>query len=151
MKEMGALKAEIQAWAAEKGQEHVAIEVSRMFFLLGTSGTVRLHQIEDYRGAADWKAINTNRQAIFRWLRGESKAALRKIVELSPVLKAALPAERRAKLEGATVNYLVSVASREFAAAIGSALLDGRDTSQRISTAVAALHAITPHYRLTTV
>ncbi|AHM73504.1 toxin YdaT family protein [Yersinia hibernica] len=151
--EIKALKAEVQAWAAERGQEHVAIEISRMFFVLNiNTGSVRLTPIENGQGGADWKSINNNRQQLFRWLRGDSKASMRKVLELSPVLKAALPAERRARVNGETVNYLVSIASREFAAAISAVLLDGCDMSQRISGAVAALHAIRPqHHRLTTV
>ena len=46
--EIKALKAEVQAWAAERGQEHGAIEISRMFFLLNiNTGSVRLTPIEN--------------------------------------------------------------------------------------------------------
>jgi hypothetical protein len=70
------LKREIFSWAAESGQELVAIEISRMWFRLGgNTGALKLHQIEDADGKADWRAINNNRQQIFRWLRGETKAA----------------------------------------------------------------------------
>ncbi|CNB09242.1 MULTISPECIES: toxin YdaT family protein [Yersinia pseudotuberculosis complex] len=148
-----ALKAEVLAWATERGQEYVAIEISRMFFLLNEDmGSVHLHKIEDEEGNADWKSIYNNRQQLFRWLRGDSKASLRNVLALSSAIKAALPAERRARVNGETINYLVSIASKEFAAAISSVLLDDGDMSQRISGAVAALHAIRPHHhRLTTV
>ncbi|CDG86546.1 toxin YdaT domain-containing protein [Xenorhabdus bovienii] len=145
------LKAEVEAWAIERGQEHVAIEVSRMYFLLchGRSQS-RLHQIEDGMGKANWKAINNNRQQIFRWLRSDSNAAQRKISELLPAIEAALPAERRARLTSAdNLNYLASVAIREFAAAMSETLLGGRDMSHRIAIAVSALNAINP--RLTNV
>lgn len=145
------LKAEVEAWAMERGQEHVAIEVSRMYFLLYCgSSQFRLHRIEDALGNADWKAINNNRQQIFRWLRSESTAAQRKITELLPAIEAALPAERRAKLTNeARLNYLASVAIKEFAAAISETLLGGRDMSHRIAIAISALNAIEP--RLTNV
>jgi hypothetical protein len=145
------LKAEVEAWAMERGQEHVAIEVSRMYFLLYCGGSQsRLHRIEDTLGNADWKAINNNRQQIFRWLRSESTAAQRKITELLPAIEAALPAERRAKLTSeARLNYLASVAIKEFAAAISETLLGGRDMSHRIALAISALNAIEP--RLTNV
>ncbi|MDE9437404.1 toxin YdaT domain-containing protein [Xenorhabdus bovienii] len=145
------LKAEVEAWAIERGQEHVAIEVSRMYFLLchGRSQS-RLYQIEDGMGKANWKAINNNRQQIFRWLRSDSNAAQRKISELLPAIEAALPAERRARLTSAdNLNYLASVAIREFAAAMSETLLGGCDMSHRIAIAVSALNAINP--RLTNV
>lgn len=60
------LKREIFNWAAESGQELVAIEISRMWFRLGgNTGSLKLHQIEDADGNADWRAINNNRQQIF--------------------------------------------------------------------------------------
>ncbi|WP_340615183.1 toxin YdaT family protein [Xenorhabdus thailandensis] len=149
--DINTLRAEVEAWAMERGQEHVAIEVSRMYFLLGAGCSHhRLRQIEDATGNADWKAINNNRQQIFRWLRSDSNAAQRKITELLPAIEAALPAERRAKLMSEeSLNYLASVAIREFAAAISETLLGGRDMSHRIAIAVSALNAIEP--RLTNV
>jgi hypothetical protein len=70
------LKREVFSWAAECGQEHVAIEITRMWFRFGgNNNAVKLHQIENADGVADWRAINNNRQLIFRWLRGETKAA----------------------------------------------------------------------------
>jgi hypothetical protein len=73
------LKREVFSWAAECGQEHVAIEITRMWFRFGgNNNAVKLHQIENADGVADWRAINNNRQLIFRWLRGETKAARRK-------------------------------------------------------------------------
>ena len=84
------IKYEIELWAAEKGQEHVAIEISRAHFLiLRGDKPSRLHPIEDGAGNADWKAINNNRQQIFRWLRGNSPAADRKFSELIPAIKLA--------------------------------------------------------------
>jgi hypothetical protein len=143
------LKSEIAGWAAERGQEHVAIEISRMWQLFGTeSKAVRLYPIEDEFGRADWRAINTNRQAIFRWLRGESKASRAKIREMADAMAAALPAERRARLGGASVQYLLSVAIREFAAAIIAILLGANDTPQLIA---GALNALQNTQRLTSV
>ncbi|CAI0833604.1 Protein of uncharacterised function (DUF1019) [Serratia rubidaea] len=134
------LKDEIAAWATERGQEHVAIEISRMWFMLGgDSSAVRLHPIEDDFGRADWRAINNNRQQIFRWLRGESKAARAKVRELADAMAAALPADRRARLGGVSMQYLLSVAIREFAAAVIAILLDACDTQQRIAGALSAL------------
>lgn len=149
MESIEKLKSEIAGWAAERGQEHVAIEISRMWQLFGTeSKTVRLYPIEDEFGRADWRAINTNRQAIFRWLRGESKASRAKIREMADAMAAALPAERRARLGGASVQYLLSVAIREFAAAIIAILLGANDTPQLIA---GALNALQNTQRLTSV
>lgn len=147
MENIEILKDEITAWAAERGQEHVAIEISRMWFLFDAeSETVRLHPIEDDFGRADWRAINNNRQQIFRWLRGESKAARAKVRELAAAMAAALPAERRARLGGVSVQYLLSVAIREFAAAVIAILLGACDTPQRIA---GALNALQDTQRLT--
>lgn len=143
------LKEEVAQWAAERGQEHVAIEVTRMWMMFGAeSKTVRLYPIEDDFGRADCVAINTNRQAIFRWLRGESKASRAKVRELADAMAAALPAERRARLGGASVQYLLSVAIREFAAAIVAILLGANDTPQLIA---GALNALQNTQRLTSV
>ncbi|CAM3716226.1 tRNA-(guanine-N1)-methyltransferase [Rouxiella silvae] len=144
------LKTELESWAAEVGQEHVAIEVSRYFLLLGGGPRVRLHQIE-HSGVADWRAINNNRQQIFRWLRGDSRASAQKLQELAPAIQAALPAERRAKLDGdVSMLYLVSIAIREFAAAIIAILLDDRDMSQRLAIANSAMAAMAPVLQLRT-
>ncbi|VFZ07851.1 toxin YdaT family protein [Klebsiella pneumoniae] len=94
MENIEELKREIFSWAAESGQELVAIEISRMWFRLGgNTGVLKLHQIEDADGKADWRAINNNRQQIFRWLRGETKAARTKTQALAKAMEAALPAE----------------------------------------------------------
>lgn len=149
MENMERLIKEITEWAAERGQEHVAIEITRMWLIFGTeSKTVRLYPIEDEFGHANWRAINTNRQAIFRWLRSESKAAQTKLRELAEAMTAALPAERRARLSGASVQYLLSVAIREFAAAIIAILLGANDTPQLIA---GALNALQNTQRLTSV
>ncbi|OWO84559.1 tRNA-(guanine-N1)-methyltransferase [Photorhabdus luminescens] len=122
-----------------------------MYFLLNDSfSQSRLHLIEDESGNADWKAINNNRQQIFRWLRSDSNAARRKISELLPAIEAALPAERRARLTSTdNLNYLASIAIKEFAAAMSETLLGGRDMSHRIAVAISALNAMEP--RLTNV
>ncbi|MEZ2454149.1 hypothetical protein ACBR25_25690 [Raoultella planticola] len=55
MENLEELKREIFNWAAESGQELVAIEISRMWFRLGgNTGALKLHQIEDAAGNADW-------------------------------------------------------------------------------------------------
>ncbi|CAM3698274.1 toxin YdaT family protein [Xenorhabdus thuongxuanensis] len=142
--DINTLRAEVEAWAMERGQEHVAIEVSRMYFLLcADCSQHRLRQIEDATGNADWKAINNNRQQIFRWLRSDSTAAQRKITELLPAIEAALPIERRARLTSEdNLNYLASIAIKEFAAAMSETLLGGRDMSRQIMNAITALNAI---------
>ena len=54
MENLEELKREIFSWAAESGQELVAIEISRMWFRLGgNTGVLKLHQIEDADGNAD--------------------------------------------------------------------------------------------------
>ncbi|HDT5902829.1 hypothetical protein J0894_02470 [Klebsiella oxytoca] len=142
------LKREIFNWAAESGQELVAIEISRMWFRLGgNTGLLKLHQIEDADGNADWRAINNNRQQIFRWLRGETKAARAKTLALVKAMEAALPAERYARL-GMSTQYLICVAIREFAAAIIALLLDARDGPQQVAR---ALQAMRETQRLTSV
>lgn len=142
------LKREIFNWAAESGQELVAIEISRMWFRLGgNTGLLKLHQIEDADGNADWRAINNNRQQIFRWLRGETKAARAKTMALVKAMEAALPAERYARL-GMSTQYLICVAIREFAAAIIALLLDARDGPQQVAR---ALQAMRETQRLTSV
>lgn len=148
MENLEELKREIFSWAAESGQELVAIEISRMWFRLGgNTGTLRLHQIEDAEGNADWRAINNNRQQIFRWLRGETKAARTKTQTLAKALEAALPAERYARLDMST-QYLICVAIREFAAAIIALLLEARDGPQQVAK---ALQAMRETQRLTSV
>lgn len=142
------LKREIFNWAAESGQELVAIEISRMWFRLGgNTGSLKLQQIEDADGNADWRAINNNRQQIFRWLRGETKAARAKTLALVKAMEAALPAERYARL-GMSTQYLICVAIREFAAAIIALLLDARDGPQQVAR---ALQAMRETQRLTSV
>ncbi|CAH3765969.1 hypothetical protein AI2668V1_2976, partial [Citrobacter freundii] len=142
------LKREIFNWAAERGQEHVAIEITRMWFRMGgNTSCVKLHPMEDSKGNADWRAINNNRQQIFRWLRGETKAARIKTKALAMAMEAALPAERYAQL-GMTTQQLICIAIRDFAAAIIALLLDARDRPQRIAQ---ALQAIQETQRLTSV
>ncbi|MCL3186975.1 toxin YdaT domain-containing protein, partial [Klebsiella pneumoniae] len=121
------------------GQELVAIEISRMWFRLGgNTGALKLHQIEDAAGNANWRAINNNRQQIFRWLRGETKAARTKTQMLAKAMEAALPAERYARLDMST-QYLICVAIREFAAAIIALLLEARDGPQQVAKALQAM------------
>lgn len=137
------VRSEIEDWAAEQGQEHVAIEVSRAYLrIVKNRSQGRLHVIEDERGQADWKAINNNRQQIFRWLRGDSNASMKKLAELMPAIEMALPASRLARVRGDTKNYLASVAIQRFAEAMTEILLEGRDMSHRINNAVNALNAI---------
>lgn len=148
MEKLEELKREIFNWAAESGQEVVAIEISRMWFRLGgNTGALKLHQIEDAEGNADWRAINNNRQQIFRWLRGDTKAARAKTMALAKVMESALPAERYARL-GMSTQYLICVAIREFAAAIIALLLDARDGPQQVNK---ALQAMRETQRLTSV
>lgn len=137
------VRSEVESWASEQGQEHVAIEISRAYLqIIRDKSQSRLHVIEDEQGRADWKAINNNRQQIFRWLRGDSAASMRKIAELMPAIQIALPASRLARLRGDTKNYLTSVAIQLFADAISEILLGGRDMSHRINNAINALNAI---------
>ncbi|ATG17139.1 TPA: toxin YdaT family protein [Providencia alcalifaciens] len=137
------VRTEVEDWAAETGQEHVAIEISRAYMRLVRDRTnVRLHMIEDEYGHADWKAINNNRQQIFRWLRGDSNASIRKFAELMPAIEIALPATRLARIRGDTMNYLTSIAIQRFAEAMTEILLEGRDMSRQINNAVNALNAI---------
>ena len=148
MENIEELKREVFSWAAECGQEHVAIEITRMWFRFGgNNNAVKLHQIENVDGVADWRAINNNRQLIFRWLRGETKAACRKAQALAKAMEAALPAERYARL-GMTTQYLICVAIKEFAAAIIALLLDARDRPQQVAR---ALQAMQETQRLTSV
>ncbi|WP_369310566.1 toxin YdaT family protein [Providencia rettgeri] len=137
------VRSEIESWATEHGQEHVAIEISRAYLqITRDKSQSRLHMIEDERGQADWKAINNNRQQIFRWLRGDSNASMKKLAELMPAIEMALPASRLARVRGDTKNYLASVAIQRFAEAMTEILLEGRDMSHRINNAVNALNAI---------
>lgn len=117
-----------------------------MYFLLcERTVSAKLHTIE-INGNANWKAINNNRQQIFRWLRSDSRAARRKVSELLPAIQSALPLERKARVNGETINYLISIAIREFTAVIIAILLGGlggSDISQQITVAISALHALT--------
>lgn len=137
------IRAEIENWAVEQGQEHVAIEISRAYLrLVVNQEHGRLYAIEDQTGKADWKAINNNRQQIFRWLRGDSRASQRKIAELMPAIEMALPAARLARVRGDTKNYLATVAIQRFADAMTEILLEGRDMSHQINNVVRALNEI---------
>ncbi|WP_410015838.1 toxin YdaT family protein [Sodalis sp. C49] len=152
-----AIRAEIEAWAAERGQEYVAIEVCKCFFSLGLDrGSVRLCPVADEAGNADWKAIHNNRQQIFRWIRGDSNIARKKMAILLPAIREALPAERRARLEGnRSMHYLVSVANKEVAEAISAVLLQANNNERyrEITEAIMALKELLPAVpqRLTTV
>ncbi|MFJ5331704.1 toxin YdaT family protein [Pectobacterium versatile] len=136
-----ALKNEVEAWAAEEGQETVAIEITRQFFVAGGSPHIRLNQIEQ-GGVVNWKAINNNRQQIFRWLRGDSKAAMRKIKTLAPAISEALPAERRARITGDTINYLLSMFLRNVSAVVTAILLNDRDISRQAQATHKSLDAV---------
>lgn len=136
------LKKEVETWATERGQEHVAIEISRMYFMLNSNRGSRLFKIEDETGLANWKAINNNRQQIFRWLRSDSKASQEKFCELVPAILEVLPIEQKSSIDGHCENYLICVAIKEFAAAMTETLLGGRDMSRQITNAVTALNAI---------
>ncbi|HEY3982469.1 toxin YdaT family protein [Cedecea sp.] len=135
MEEIEKLKNEINAWAADRSQGHVAIEITRAWFQMGGgNGRVRLYPIEDENGLADWKAIYNNRQAIFRHMRGDSKAARTKMQELSSAMLAALPVERRIRIEGGSVNYLVSILFRDVSNMVTAILLKDCGITQNIST-----------------
>ncbi|WP_042859573.1 toxin YdaT family protein [Dickeya sp. NCPPB 3274] len=123
---MERLKAEIERWAVEVGQEHVAIEITKQFFLLGSNDSVRLYPME-HNGAADWRAINNNRQQIFRWLRSDSRVSRVKVEALMPAIIAALPAERRAHINDDQHDYLVSVLLRDISVALISIVLKDRE------------------------
>ncbi|CAI0833621.1 toxin YdaT domain-containing protein [Serratia fonticola] len=137
------LKNEVIGWAATCGQQHVAIEISRMW--LNSSAKprkVRLYPIENKFGEVDLRAINVNKQAIFRWLRSDSIAASAKVQELAKALTEALPAERRARLEGRTVNYLISMLLRDTSNMITAILLEDRSITQHVLRVQNALHAL---------
>lgn len=136
------LRKEVEIWASERGQEHVAIEVSRAYFGLCSEAKTRLLPIEDEHGCVNWKAINNNRQQIFRWLRSDSKAAKAKFDELVPAVMEILPTKYRLSLDQGAINNLVSIAIKEFAEAITETLLGSRDMSRQITNAVVALNAI---------
>lgn len=146
METIEALKNEIGAWAVERGQEHVAIEISRMWFLLGGgTGRVRLYPIEDEAGLADWKAIYNNRQQIFRYLRSDSKAARAKLQELAGAMHASLPAERRAHISDDPTNYMISTLLRDVSAIVTAVLMNDRHAVHYIRAAHSDLNAIL-HY-----
>ncbi len=127
------LKAEVERWAAESGQEYVAIEISNQFFLLGGSESICIYPF-DINGSVNLSAIYNNKQKIFRWLRSDSKAARAKLEVLKPAILAALPAERRARVEGISVNYLISLLLRDVSTAITSVLLNDRNIARHIQT-----------------
>ncbi|EAM8673185.1 hypothetical protein CBJ89_001971 [Salmonella enterica subsp. enterica serovar Essen] len=129
------LKRDILTWAARAGQEHVTIEICRAWFRHGgNTQALKLHEIEDCYGNADWRAINNNRQLIFRWLNGETKAARRKTMALAGAMDAALCN----RLESSP-QFLICQAIREFAAAIIAILLEARDRPQQIAKALQAM------------
>ncbi len=147
MENLDELKREIFNWAAESGQELVAIEISRMWFRLGgNTGALKLHQIEDTAGNANWRAINNNRQQIFVGCEARPKLREPKLWP-SKAMESALPAERYARL-GMSTQYLICVAIREFAAAIIALLLEARDGPQQVNR---ALQAMRETQRLTSV
>lgn len=127
------LKNEVESWAAMSGQTHVTIEISSQFFRLGGSDSVRLYPF-DINGPVDLRVIHNNRQQIFRWLRSDSKAARGKLEALKPAILSALPAERRARIEGISVNYVVSLLLRDVSTAITSVLLNDRNIAWHIQT-----------------
>lgn len=138
------LQKEILTWAARAGQELVTIEICRAWFSQGRNDELRLHEFEDADGNVDWRAINNNRQKIFRWLRGETTAARRKTQVLASVMKAVLPAERRARLESpGDPVLLATLAAKEGVEAINAVHLHFAPelTIQEIDEAIVALVA----------
>ncbi|QRN39589.1 toxin YdaT family protein [Pectobacterium carotovorum] len=100
---MERLKAEVENWAVKDGQEHVAIEITKQFFLLGGNDSIRLRRIES-NGVADCKAIYNNRQQIFRWLRSSSRASQAKSEALRPAIIADSPS--RASSSGMRFSHI---------------------------------------------
>ena len=134
MENLEELKREIFNWAVERGQEHVAIEITRMWFRMGgNTSTVKLHQMEDPMGNADWRAINNNRQKLFRWFDGQSARAVARTRLLRNAILTALPAERRARVSGDKTTYLLIILTKEVSRIITAALLQERDMSQQIN------------------
>ncbi|ASY77971.1 toxin YdaT family protein [Pectobacterium polaris] len=131
---MDRLKAEVENWAVKDGQEQVAIEITKQFFLLGGNDSIRLRRIEN-NGVADCKAIYNNRQQIFRWLRSDSRASQAKSEALRPAIIAALPIERRVRIEGDEESYLISILLREISAALIAIVLKDREVALRVRAA----------------
>lgn len=125
------LKNEVESWAATSGQTHVTIEISSQFFRLGGSDSVRLYPF-DINGPVDLRVIHNNRQQIFRWLRSDSLSARKKLEVLKPAVMAALPAERRARIEGVSVEYLTSKLLRDVSDLVAALLLKDRHVPEHI-------------------
>lgn len=140
MENYEAIVNEVGAWAIYAGQRAVAIKISEEAQRLGDMHGLMM--VSDEFGNADEKAIYNNRQQIFRWLRSESKSSRQKIEALLPAIKASLPAESRAKLNGDSLHYRVSIANRRCTEAINSVLLGCNMCCQSISDAITALTAL---------
>lgn len=130
---MNDIKSEIYLWVAETSQEHVTIEICKVWFRNGgnTAG-IQLYPIADEHGNADFRSINTNRQKLFRWLGGDSVKSISKTRMLYPAILEALPAERRAKISKDQTAYLLVMLNKEVSKIITSTLLQERDMSQHI-------------------
>lgn len=131
---MNEIKSEVYSWAAETSQEHVAIEICKAWFVSGEcSEYIKLYPMDDAYGQADWRAINNNRQKLFRWFDGQSARAVARTRLLRNAILTALPAERRARVSGDKTTYLLIILTKEVSRIITAALLQERDMSQQIN------------------
>lgn len=89
--------------------------------------------MDDAYGQADWRAINNNRQKLFRWFDGQSARAVARTRLLRNAILTALPAERRARVSGDKTTYLLIILTKEVSRIITAALLQERDMSQQIN------------------
>jgi len=140
---MNEIKSEVYSWAAETSQEHVAIEICKAWFVSGEcSEYIKLYPMDDAYGQADWRAINNNRQKLFRWFDGQSARAVARTRLLRNAILTALPAERRARVSGDKTTYLLIILTKEVSRIITAALLQERDMSQQINSLRKALDSL---------
>ncbi|WP_337065152.1 toxin YdaT family protein [Rouxiella badensis] len=136
MENMEKLKDEVMAWAFEKGQEYVAIEISRIWLGSNThSKSIRLYPMEDEFGHANPLAIHNNKQQIFRWIRGDTKVSQAKVLELADAMFTSLPAERKARINGETLNCQISALLHAISKTVTAALLKDDELEKHIRNA----------------
>lgn len=119
------LRDAVANWAVAESQRSVTLKITRAYFDLGLTNPP-LQRVEFADGTVDYAALHNNKQNILqRWLHGDTPAARRKILDLTPAILEAMPMAMRAMLaSGNSVEYLATQALREHQEAIAAALLN---------------------------
>ncbi|WP_140921167.1 toxin YdaT family protein [Limnobaculum xujianqingii] len=132
-----AIREEIEAWAIGVGQKTIVALVTKEANKLGLSDLLPPY-------SNDIELYN-NRQQFFRWVRSNHRSAVEKVSQLWPAIEKSLPGERRARLIGEDLTYLVAVANRECSEAVNAAILNDPNFEKEREEAINSLLALRPN------